>query len=355
MVVVLRSVVLVFAVVALLTGCTFNQNSEFFKTQPVIKDGAPITEETWAAMDAARAEGKDSRLSSKGSFAFPLPGLVRIQTFAAGQNPETKKTDKADSLLFVWNDLLTPYLGLTLPLRAKFRLYHYERGTPLPAGFRGITYSPFVFEDRAIGKVDPNLELKARGLPLLFADFKARYAEADRDRRHHFRANTFLWTLGPAVAKYRAEAIATADAETTAPLSRGYLAAPLLLGGAPGAVLWTDYHIRIAETKDSAGQRFVGHGPFLGFLGYFDSKVSPKVRTEITTSADGTERVETQRNIDGSRKVHVLGGILWHHYTRRDAATSVRLRYRNGPLWGAFGWGHDGDRFNIRFLYIPIG
>jgi hypothetical protein len=343
---------LLMTLVLTLAGCSQNMRSAHFKTAPPPAHGKPITEPQWQAMQEAHDSRKDRRLVVQESLNWPLPFIATARDFSVERNRETGRLDKAQGMQFVFNDLATPLILTTLPLRMKFRLYHYERDTDLPVGFRALTYSPFVFEDRAIGKVDRRYTVRAQGLPLLFADLKLAKNDPEEGTAKRLHATTTLWTLGPAWLTFDTETKANDDPSTRT--STGYAALPLMLGGGLGTILWTDYSLRLTDPDHGGKRRVIGHGPLAGFLGYFDDRAESGTATVTRKTSDGEER-EVTISTEGRRNVHVLGGLLWHHYTKRDAATGARVRDRSGPLWSMFGWGHSADSFKVRILFVPIG
>ncbi|MBI1291792.1 hypothetical protein GC173_11195 [bacterium] len=335
----LKLPILLLIAVAVLSSCSFTRRSEYFKKEDSPRHGKPLSEDIWVGMQEAREAKSDQTLSVAEAFNWPLPFNASAYLFEVDRPKDAAAPlEKAQATSFVWNDIASPMLMTTLPYRIKWRLYQYERGTDRPIGFRAITYSPFVFEDRAIGKVDERYQIRAQGLPLLFADLKIARNDSKAGTSKRLHGTTTLWTLGPAWATFGADTKVADDPTTRS--SRGYVALPVALGGGLGAMLWTDYSVRLTDPQHGGKRRLIGHGPLAGVLGYFEDRVEP-------ASAGGGKT--------GRHNVHVLGGLLWHHYTKRDAETGARVRDRSGPLWSMFGWGHSGDRFKVRVLFIPIG
>jgi hypothetical protein len=333
----------------LLAGCAGKIRSTYFKSNPVPYDGKELPDGFWkdlqthdaATIPAGKAPPPE-RASDRNFWVLPLQLNLRSVTVS-----QDRKHVNVDQL--VWNDLLSPVILTSLPLRLKYRGYSYKEGSNLPTGFREFTWSPFLVEDRMIGDVDKKLRIKGGGLPLLGTKIHASNegnAEVNYADAFDLRALASLWTLGPAYAKIEMQQMID-DKPTTV---TAYGAAPLLLAGAPGLMLWTDYKVR-----DGRGGYATAHGPALGSLGYFAAKNMDRAITEIVK--DEVTGNETTKVIppDPNVRRFLLGGLLWHSYVKRDRETQALDKSRHGPLWTMFGWGHKDGRFNVRLFFLRIG
>lgn len=317
---------LVFIGAVLSTGCVSKSRAEIFKSEvKAPSNGAKLEPGAWdkfAEQDAKRNLG-----STRTAFWF-LPFDLYVKDFHVAKDRESARSKN-----FSWNDLSTPILFTTLPLRFAYSEYRYEKGREEPVSENGFHWTLFWAQSRSKGK-PTSLRLKAHGVPLFFGDV----GFEDRDRDIDVSFTHILWTLGPAWLRVHA------DNDTQK--QKGYFAAPFLLGGICGTVLWSDYQVRTDE-KNLA----LGHGPLFGFAGYWKQEMP---YYEFETKEDPEKGKEEVRFIAGSQSVSgAVLGILWSQYTRRDLDGKIE-KSRNGPLWSAFGWSHRDGKFAVRFLWIPI-
>jgi hypothetical protein len=331
-----------------LSGCQSSSRTSFFRENAPPRDGVVLPVDFWEKVEEAktRTERPDRRLGSTDTRIWLLPFNINTRSVSIGDDGSGM-----DVVHVTWNDIGVPVLLFTLPWRVKFRQYHYEEGSLHPTGFRSLTWSPFVFEDRAIGSVDKRLRIKGSGLPLLYSNLKVDLKDRAENDIVKLRGSTSLMTLGPSYMTI--EQRVPHDKETSGTQSV-YMAAPLFLGGWPGLMLWSDYRIAAKPT----GDRFTGHGPLFGLLGYFAAKrgggyfiMSPE---NPRTEEDSEFQYEVFKRDSESVRL-LLMGLLWHDYSRRDFETGQVNSSRHGPLWSAFGWGRKNGRFKVRFLWIPIG
>lgn len=319
------------ACLAVLSGCASVSQPEFLDEYDVPLGGEAMPAGLWAAVDENSAQGRPDTRSQRNSlwvlpFQFSYAQTSLYSKFSDGLMVDgSSRANTAETFRIDWNDLLAPYLGVALPLRVIVRDYGYAEGADNPVRRRGVGYTPFwawTWDDG--GTRHAPLEYRAAGVPLLYWQLKGGYgAPGDDKTRVRLDLYQALWTLGPAVIKL--------DMRLDGDEVRGYLANPLLLGGALGHVLWTDYTFR------APGRFASGHGPALGMLGY----------TNHTFSRAG----------GGSEKLRfAVAGVLWSEYMEKVPDGRV-IDAKRGPLWSMFGWGRKDGRFAVRALWqtIPIG
>lgn len=307
------------ATLVLLAGCSshFTNHSLEGKTLPY--HGEAIDEETWEAIAGARPQGQPLEMRS---FALPLPTVVVHRAFSPLQEAGTHTAAS-----FTWYDGFIGALGISLPLVVNFNSYQYEPDVAEPVGRVSALYTPLWATSSSEGEAETALSLEAKGVPLLFTRVNLR-EESPGGIGGTATMTGFLWTLGPAVLKL----------DTDDGSRRGYMAAPLLLGGMPGALLWSDYHLYEEDSHR------IGHGPGFGFLGYTQWRT-----TETWEAPAGEEASAAEERF---RRL-VIGGALWQDTARSDA-DGASISTSHGPLWGMFGWGSRGDDFALRALWIPI-
>lgn len=303
-----------------LTGCVSHYTNHHLEGKTLPYHGEPIDEDTWAAI--ARAQPQPQPLELR-SFLFPLPSIVRYRAFS-----HLRDTGTHTAASLTWYDGFLGAMGISLPLIVNFNDYQYEPDVAEPVGHNSALYTPFWVTSSSEGEANMGLTLDAMGVPLLFTRVRLREEAPGGGASATATLTGFLWTLGPTVLKL----------ETDDDSRRGYLAAPLLLGGLPGAFLWSDYHLHEDESHR------IGHGPAFGFLGY------TQWRTIRTWQAD--EEVPDPSAEERFRRL-VLGGTLWQDTARSDAAGDP-ISTSHGPLWGMFGWGSRGEDFALRAFWIPI-
>ncbi len=306
-----------FVMASFLTGCLSVHQPQSLKDSG-LKPGEPITEEQWAKIDELGPQGN---VLLQKRFSWLLPLNIYSQTMTRQGGGESIWAER-----FTWNGLGFPMFFL--PYRVVYANSSYDRSQDEPVGKEGLIWWPLYTDRFSEGDPSGNVQIDADGIPLFFSRVRADTGD--------FQAQFWnvLWTLGPACLT--AEATDPRTDET----AEVYLAAPLLLGGVLGTILWTDVSIKNANAQES----IMMHGPLFGILGYYQIK-----QRAVEMNEDSQEPA-----IVGRESVHgLVGGALWNDYTRRDLdGELVKARY--GPLWTGFGWQWKEDRFGLRFLWIPI-
>ena len=254
---------------------------------------------------------------------FPFPSILIYRNFS---NKDNNGNVAATS--FTWYDLFLGSIGISLPLAVNYTDNHYSAETGERVAQRRAVYTPLWASSSSEGEFARGMNIEASGIPILWGRMK--FSETNREGvTGTAKMTSFLWTLGPMVVQMR----------TSDDSAGGYMAAPLLLGGLLGGILWSDYHLRDGESMR------IGHGPLLGFLGYTQWRI---VRPP---TFDETETM-TRPRAENSRRL-VLGGVLWED-TRNVEGTDTVTSTSHGPLWGMLGWGSKEGRFALRLLWIPI-
>jgi hypothetical protein len=306
------------------TGCVSKNRAEIFKEEvKAPTNGRKLSPDAW---DKFAAQDEKRRLTSGRTSFWLLPFSLYVHDFSVARNREV-----ATSKNVAWNDLSTPILFTTLPLRFSYREYEYTKGNLEPVSKTSVSWN--LFWASASTKGEPNtVRFKAKGIPLFYAFASA----SDPKRDFKLSVNNVLWTLGPAWLKI--------DGKNGDQQQKGYFGAPLLLGGMLGGILWGDHHI-----QSNGNQSSLGHGPLFGFLGYWKQTAPWLVYPEAKAGEDAPKpEVKGRQCMSGA-----LLGILWSQYTRRDEAGKID-KSRNGPLWTMFGWSHRDGKFAVKFLWIPI-
>lgn len=310
----------------LLTACVSRFQSQELRSTEIGYRGDPLPQEVWTksaekleAEKARRAESPKGRLHKGSSTTWLLPGFFQHRQL------EVEPTE-ATVYRGTWADLLTPLL-ISLPLRLNYQEHYYTPGQAEPVGSQTVYWTPIWANSVKEGTPPTRREYDASGLPLLWSTFRLR----DNQRPWQVKGFTTLWSLGTMSMKGRD------------PKWEGYFTAPLLLGGLPGAALWSDARVKFREkADDTVTARFEWHGPAMGFLGYQDYRGPEDFDPE-----EGTTSAVTR-----SRRL-VFGGLLWYDGTRRDEAGKV-VKAAHGPLWSAFGWGEKDGRRTVRLFGFSI-
>ncbi len=357
---------------AVLGGCTASQRSQSLEGHRLPTRGGDLSAEVW---QAAREEPR--RVHEMSSIRFwALPLSLYVRQFRLDEN-----TERAQGSNLRWNDLSSPIFLTFLPLRVHYSEHYYTEESEEPAGRMSFWWNPLWTGSN----VEPAPgqervpEIRAVGVPLLFS-----YIRGSGEPAHEpvpgvpqelqqpggtITAFTSLWTLGPAAFTMKQPGVNGRLQE-----NRGYVAMPVLLGGALGALLWTDRMFRMEMlAADGAPQsadmyetlpgedevreaymntreqrRFVtGHGPVFGYLGYYHNKSVSVLRNGDLHPDD----IGLDEPYGGRSERLVLGGILWRDFIRRDWDGEV-VYSGHGPLWGFIGWGKRQERFSPRLFWV---
>ncbi|MCC5877200.1 MAG: hypothetical protein JJU11_13345 [Candidatus Sumerlaeia bacterium] len=305
--------------VLVFSGCTHSFTSRELGDKTLPYKGGTISEETWEAM--GRVNPSAPHVNTR-STVFPLPSILIFRNFS-----NLRPDGRYAATSFTWWDGFLGSIGISLPLAVNYNDYHYLPGESEPVAHRSAFYTPFLSGSSSEGDFDLGVDIKASGIPLLWS--RVRMAETFPDGSQAIAQKTgFLWSLGPMLIKLEAN-----EGNTS-----GYIATPLLLGGVPGGILWSDYRIR---DRDRDTHRF-GHGPLFGFLGYSQWKA------HSTPPQEDANPEETR-----FRRL-LLGGALWEQTRRSDFESGEVTSTSHGPIWGMFGWGSREGDFTLRLLWIPI-
>lgn len=311
-----------------LSGCVSRSGSPLLVELRPPKGDAPLPEEIW---ERTRVE-KNPRQNTQSSLFFPFMLYNKAWRFNSDQ-------ESASFTRLRWYDLGLPIF--LLPFYAGLIQREYRRDST-ETGRMHATVTPFWAWSGAKNWPEDRARVKASGLPLLFTNIRVE----DGQPRTKVQSNLFLWTLGPAISTFRSENLNVGEDDAAGPgRLRGYVGAPLLLGGLPGAILWSSYSIRWQdETREGS---VFGQGPLLGTLLYFQSKENVR----IPTSSDELD----DRTPDDTTRLLGLGA-LWYSHAGRNAEGRV-MRSDHGPLWGFLGWGRRDGAFALKLFWfgIPLG
>lgn len=304
------------ALLVLASGC-----SRVIQPKPMENMNLPIGGELppafWEATDEFET---DSNIYYQKQSFWMLPFNLYLNEIRLSDNDK----NRAFAHHVGWNDFGSSMLMVFLPYHFTYTDYIYERGTPGPIGKRGIRWTLLWTAPFAEGESGSDSLFQSKGIPLVHSWSRVRA----KDRYDVRFWNTF-WTFGPFALVFENE---TGDSKF-----HGYFASPLMLGGALGAILWSDYHI----SQDGEGYA-VAHGPLFGSLGYMGMKSTVPSSEDPFAGPVASESTHT-----------LLGGLLWHDYQRRSLEGQYEAG-RYGPLWTAFGWQKRDGRFGLRVLFIPI-
>ncbi len=324
----------------ILTGCTSSSTNRNLRDTNISISGGPIPEDVWVKANEDRPTIPPRRELSR-FWLLPLYAHSSHITLypegipaPPGDSDIPSLENTAEGATFIWNDLLTPLIFTTLPLRIYYQQVEYERGTEEPIGKRGVAYTPFWAWSWNKGEFNDDVELKAMGVPLLFSQLKIGQERRDGNQGANIRINQFLWTLGPSLLRLNA---ATEDEGTI----KGFYANPLFLGGGLGALVWSSYHLD-AHGRDDQVATVRGHGPLLGIIGYF--------RTHERRFRPNLE--EERLDLHDDSTTLLLGGTLW--YSSKNRVNGELEKSTNGPLWGIVSVGKRNNRPAIKVLWIPI-
>ncbi|MCC6547463.1 hypothetical protein IT570_09880 [Candidatus Sumerlaeota bacterium] len=308
-----------------LASCSSVSRADLFKNKeakaPI--NGRALEPDAWEKF--ATVDQKRNLRSSKTGF-WLLPFTLSVHDFAVSPN-----RDAAVNRNVMWNDLLTPLLLTTLPLHFSYSEYQYEKGIAEPVSKTGFRWTLLWAQTESRGK-ETDFKFRAKGIPLFYAFVSAR----NPGKKVNLSFNHSLWTLGPALLRM--------DVDEKLQKQKGYFFAPLLLGGALGGVVWTDYYVVARDEKTA-----MGHGPLFGALGFW------KQRSQWVSYTEAAKKDEPPiAEVKGTQSVSgVLLGILWSQYERRDMEGRID-KSRYGPLWTMFGWSHRDGKFAVKFLWLPI-
>lgn len=294
--------------------------------------GRPMTAKVWEAVDKA---DEKQPIAESYRFIWPIPLEVVNRTTVVAR---TK--DKSQNSRLIWNDLATPLLVTFLPLRIDYSRYVYDRAHEMPTGKQHLYWNLFWAGSSESGDIGSDLRMHAAGVPLFYGAMRVERIQAKQLLDFH----QVLWTLGPAWMRFHGEGPGGAG--------HGYFVTPLLLGGALGTAVWTDYHIDAPEAK------LEGHGPLAGFLGYWclkaeKTRLNPEAAEHVGPPSPGEKAPDTMIAEGTRTKRLIIGGLLWHDFVDRDTKGVVQDS-GHGPLWSAFGWGKKNGKFAVRVLFIPI-
>ncbi|MEO8376347.1 MAG: hypothetical protein ABI579_01645 [Candidatus Sumerlaeota bacterium] len=307
------------------TGCSSVGRADLFKNKeakaPI--NGGKLDAGSWDKF--ATVDAKRNLKSSKTTF-WLLPFTLSVHDFGVSD-----ERDKAVSRNVMWNDILTPLLLTTLPLHFSYSEYQYTKDGLEPVSKAGFRWTLLWAQSENHGQ-ETDFKFRAKGIPLFYAYVSAKNPQ----KKVSLSFNHSLWTLGPALLRM--------DIDDKLQKQKGYFFAPLLLGGALGGVLWTDYYVIAADDR-----RAMGHGPLFGALGFWKQR-SQWVNYIPAEAKDAppTKEVKGTQSTSG-----VLLGILWTQYERRDLEGKID-KSRYGPLWTMFGWSHRDGKLAVKFLWIPI-
>lgn len=327
--------------IPVLASCSFNQSTKRVKPGVIDWSGEKIKPEVW---EAAGSGETAKTLNEKHGRIWLLPFNVSVWQFLAPKN-----SNKAIGNNFTWNDLLTPVLFTTLPLRARFHEYAFEKGTDTPVGTRTLNWNPFWTWVSEKGKFPRTTDLKAQGIPLFYGHVSVKDSTADRFR---FNITNTLWSVGPMYMCFEGKRDAKvptrmADGTTTRTLQTktqgAYLFTPVLALGGPGVLLWSDYYFH-----DNLERYNIGHGPILGLLGYVEAFNPAATARKRAADEEGLRVPATEL------RRRLIAGVLWSSRVDRDAEKAL-VYSSHGPLWGIIGWGYKDERPRVQILWIPIG
>lgn len=309
-----RALLLFVAMPLLFAGCTMKHRSQELDGLDLWNRDRTMPREVWNARYATDKDLQDAR-----QLIVPFP----FQLYAKHLHVST---DEAVARRTSWNDVGVPFV-LMLPLRISYQEHLYEAGRSSSSATQRFSWNPLWARSSSTGVANKSTEIDAYGVPLIFSRVKAQ--RHDEERPLQFRLLTSLWTLGPATARW----------ESGPHGDRGYMFAPLLLGGIIGTTVWSDFEARRFYDDGTLQQKSGYHGPLYGALGYIHEQ-RPPVRNEA-----GDE-------ITVSRCMWLLGTI-WSHRAERNEAGET-LDSHNGPLWGMLGWGKKDGRNAVRLFWIPV-
>lgn len=301
----------------IITGCTHSFTSRELGDKTLPYKGGSISEETWEAM--GRVNPAAPHVNTR-STVFPLPSVLIFRNFS-----NLRPDGRYAATSFTWWDGFLGSIGISLPVAVNYNDYHYMPGESEPVAHRSAFYTPLLAGSSSEGDFELGMDVQASGVPLLWSRVKMEETFPDGSQASASLTG-LLWTLGPMLVKLEAN-----EGETS-----GYIATPLLLGGVPGGILWTDYRIHDRETHR------IGHGPLFGFLGYTQWK---SFSTPVEEEADPDE-VRFRRLL--------LGGTLWEQTRRTEFQDGDTISTSHGPLWGMFGWGSREGDFTLRLFWYPI-
>lgn len=308
---------LLLLIVLVATGCTHSFTSQELQSKTLPFHGQPVDEDTWEAI--SRVNPAAPQISSR-STVFPFPSVLVFRSFS-----NIRPDGRFSATSFTWWDGFLGAFGISLPLAINYNDYHYSPGEAEPIAHRSALYTPFWATSSSRGDFNLGMDIEASGIPILWTRLKITETLSDGSTGTATKT-AFLWTLGPALIRLRAN-----DGQ-----SNGYLATPLLLGGMLGGLVWADYRLREGDTHR------IGHGPLLGFLGY--------TQWQNHTGAPDAESAPTETRF---RRM-LLGGALWEQTRRSDYETGELRSASHGPLWGMFGWGRKGEDFALRIFWYPV-
>ena len=333
----LRNLVLLFMLVAL-TGCATRNGPEALKDLHIPSNGEPLASDTWDRIDAL-PNPKTAFIQD--SFFNLLPLIGRLQNFSPNRDGSIY-----NQTYVRWVDIIP---GIFLPLSVKISEFQYPKGhtEESPQGWR-LSYNPlWVSAEVRNNTEEPDrLALKAAGVPLLAAWGSMNVIDEKTSSSLSLHANSFLWSLGPMVIKFRGN--------NQGEEVHGYLATPLLLGGLVGALVWTDFHV-ITERDYT-----IGHGPLFGSTLYYsifktryESDEDETKQSNAVIQLGGKAVADRGARLGSDWENNVLGGILWRSFQELDADDRV-TRSGYGPLWSFIGWGSVDGSSGPRIFWLTL-
>ncbi|MCB2153920.1 hypothetical protein KQI84_03480 [bacterium] len=310
-------VVLLFA-----SGCSSSVTTKGFPDRPIPNDDGKVPLSVW--QDIAPDEDGDFPRQEK-EILWLLPDNLYNKTKVF------KSADELEITSFGYNGLGLPFL--LLPIRASHTQTIYTPDSASPEAKQKVYWSPFWAGASHENWPDDRTKVEACGIPLFFGKIKGT-APTDVDEKADFGFWQVLWSLGPAYLTFDVRDTDIIDDEEVPDQVKGYMGAPLALGGMIGTVLWFDLGVDVEDSDDSVS---VGlHGPLFGSLGLINVHV--------------LERDEG----DEARIRLLLSGILWTDLAEREDGAKHWTDSRHGPLWGIVGWGRKNGKANVRLLWVPI-
>lgn len=315
------------AAAILLVGCTTSRTPKVWENVDLPNGGQPIDDAVWEAADE---RGMDEAVVADGSTILYLPAISQKEWFGVAPGHQTA----------VKSDYSSIGLGVTyayLPLQFSFSKYAYERGSAEPVGVIRRRYHPFWSWVEVEGNPGPELEVDAGGIPLLWESGSEKgwawyFDDLVRDRMvyREFDFLTTLWWIGP--GRYRAkDTVELRGGEQY--ITEQDFVFPLLLGRAPGILLWSHYK-ESADHPDFSSQTR-GYGPLFGYPTYYQQTRENRQSGEMTSFRT------------------ILGGLLWYD-ARRGPSGEATVSEAHGPLWSLFGKGKVDGQDAIYLFRIPI-
>ncbi|MEQ8822534.1 MAG: hypothetical protein RLY93_20045 [Sumerlaeia bacterium] len=318
------------AIAAALTGCTAVQQGNFIGPEEAkaAAKGAPISQEPFEKA----GEAGEVVESYNRSWFWLLPlnlSMTNIKALDAGSDEATIET-----LDFDYNGL-GPLMLFLLPVHVSLDKYIYaEEGMPDSA--QTMTWTPIWATSNQSNWPADRDSITAKGIPLFYGNVKM--DGKPEDGGMDASVSNTLWSLGPAWLSF--------SSEDTGPRNedKGYVVAPLLLGGPLGSILWTSANVTSGDGESLRSQNI--HGPLFGLLGYTSSyNVAPAGKTVSPDNPEADQ--ETFMRL-------ITLGILWTDIRSEIEGQPESRSAVHGPLWGMFGWGKSEGRPVIKLLWIPI-